>query len=71
MSLPEAMSSTPVMIIVALSTASGALKAGRKPPSAIFITRAWASVVLTRGGLGLVVCARAWGACAAAGSATG
>lgn len=52
MSLPELMSSTPVMIIVPVSTASCALNAGREPPSGIFITRASRSVVLTRGSLG-------------------
>jgi hypothetical protein len=38
----------PTITWLAVSLASCALYAGRKPPPAIFITRAWASVVEAR-----------------------
>ena len=49
MSLPLSVRATAAMSCVSASTASCVLKAGRKSPSAIFITRASGSVVLTRG----------------------
>ena len=47
-SVPAEATATPTMIPLAQSVASSTLQAGRKPPSGIFITVAWGSVVDTR-----------------------
>ena len=49
LSLPSLLTSTPRMARLAVSAANCTFTAGLKPPLGIFITRASASVVLTRG----------------------
>ena len=57
LSLPSLVTSTPTMARLSVSVANCTFTAGLKPPLGIFITRASASVVLTRGCRARICCA--------------